>query len=127
MGLGLVQARGRAAHRLRKVKCGREVRDTTRITAAAAQEPKRRQRSRGPLLLRATHRIAYGDKRVEIAGYRVKADTALLFGRLAVQRERTLLESLLAFKPDRFSPESANSRGGPIWARICRRGRPPRR
>ena len=64
---------------------------------------------------------------VEIAGYRVKADTALLFGRLAVQRERTLLESLLAFKPDRFSPESANSRGGPIWARICRRGRPPRR
>jgi hypothetical protein len=64
---------------------------------------------------------------VEIAGYRVKADTALLFGRLAVQRERTLLESLLAFKPDRFSPESANSRGGPIRARICRRGRPPRR
>ncbi len=47
---------------------------------------------------------------VEIAGYRVKAGTALVFGRLAVQRDPALWHDPLRFDPDRFSPENMNGR-----------------
>jgi cytochrome P450 len=47
---------------------------------------------------------------VEIAGYRVKAGTALVFGRLAVQRDPALWQDPLTFDPDRFSPENVSGR-----------------
>jgi cytochrome P450 len=47
---------------------------------------------------------------VEVAGYRVEAGTALVFGRLAVQRDPTLWEEPLKFDPDRFCPENVKNR-----------------
>lgn len=47
---------------------------------------------------------------VEVAGYRVEAGTALVFGRRAVQRDPTLWDEPLKFDPDRFSPENAIGR-----------------
>ena len=41
---------------------------------------------------------------VDVGGYRVPAGTLLIFGRLAVRRDRTLWDRPLAFDPDRFSP-----------------------
>ena len=47
---------------------------------------------------------------VEVAGYRVEAGTALVIGRLAVQRDPTLWEDPLKFDPDRFSEDNVKSR-----------------
>ncbi|MBV9596177.1 MAG: cytochrome P450 [Chloroflexi bacterium] len=44
---------------------------------------------------------------IEVAGYRVKAGTMLVFGRLAVQRDPALWKEPLRFDPDRFSPQNA--------------------
>jgi len=53
-------------------------------------------------------RLAMRD--VEVAGYRIEAGTALVFGRLAVQRDPTLWEDPLKFDPDRFSEGNVKSR-----------------
>jgi cytochrome P450 len=53
---------------------------------------------------------------LEIAGYRIEAGTALVFGRLAVRRNPTLWEDPLMFDDDRFSPE--NAIGGDRWQYI---------
>lgn len=47
---------------------------------------------------------------VEVAGYRVEAGTALVIGRLAVQRDPTLWDRPLQFDPDRFSEDNIKSR-----------------
>ncbi len=47
---------------------------------------------------------------VEVAGYRVEAGTALVIGRLAVQRDPTLWEDPLKFDPDRFSEDNVKKR-----------------
>lgn len=47
---------------------------------------------------------------IEVAGYRVEAGTALVIGRLAVQRDPTLWEEPLKFDPDRFSEDNIKKR-----------------
>jgi cytochrome P450 len=47
---------------------------------------------------------------IEVGGYRVKAGTMLVFGRMAVQRDPTLWADPLRFDPDRFSPEQVKVR-----------------
>jgi cytochrome P450 len=47
---------------------------------------------------------------IQVGGYRVKAGTMLVFGRMAVQRDPTLWNDPLRFDPDRFSPEQARGR-----------------
>jgi cytochrome P450 len=47
---------------------------------------------------------------IEVGGYRVKAGTMLVFGRMAVQRDPTLWDDPLRFDPDRFHPEHVKGR-----------------
>jgi cytochrome P450 len=53
-------------------------------------------------------RVAIRD--VEVAGFRVKAGTMLVFGRRAVHTDPSLWDDPLTFDPDRFSPERAQGR-----------------
>jgi cytochrome P450 len=53
-------------------------------------------------------RVATRD--VDVAGFRVKAGTMLVFGRRAVQTDPSLWDDPLTFDPDRFSPERAQGR-----------------
>jgi cytochrome P450 len=43
---------------------------------------------------------------IEVGGYRVRAGTMLVFGRMAVQRDPALWDAPLKFDPDRFSPDN---------------------
>lgn len=43
---------------------------------------------------------------IEVGGYRVRAGTMLVVGRMAVQRDPRLWADPLEFKPDRFSPDN---------------------
>ena len=43
---------------------------------------------------------------IEVGGYRVRAGTMLVFGRMAVQRDPTLWDAPLKFDPDRFSSDN---------------------
>lgn len=47
---------------------------------------------------------------IEVGGFRVKAGTMLVFGRMAVQRDPALWDDPLRFDPDRFSPEHVKGR-----------------
>jgi cytochrome P450 len=47
---------------------------------------------------------------IVVGGYRVKAGTMLVFGRMAVQRDPALWDDPLRFDPDRFSPEQVKGR-----------------
>lgn len=48
-------------------------------------------------------RMTYRD--LEVGGYRVKAGTMIVLGRMAVQRDPTLWQDPLRFDPDRFAPD----------------------
>jgi cytochrome P450 len=43
---------------------------------------------------------------IEVGGFRVRAGTMLVFGRMAVQRDPTLWDAPLKFDPDRFSSDN---------------------